>query len=291
MNFVYWTSTSFLLIILLASLSFAQNPIPNAGFENWTAENPDNWLTYDIPGVYDAVTQSDIAHSGLSAVKGEVVEVFGENVQPFLAPATGYFSIDQNYTRLTGYYQFSSNGEEVFWATVQFLDAQSMFVATGTAEFGETVGGYKQFIVNLDYTFGSGQPATQASISFSIIESQADSINLGSYFLIDDLEFDNASSLSDDSFGEIPRTYQLTQNYPNPFNPSTTINFSIAQSGKVSLIVFNSIGQEVQTLFDKEMTAGEYQVNFNADNLPSGIYFYKLESGSYINVKKMIVLK
>ncbi len=290
MNFVYRSFGSFLLIILPVSFSFAQ--IPNPGFENWTAGTPDDWLTLNIPGVVEPVMQSATSHSGSYAVKGEVLHSFDTNVPPYLA--TDMFAISQNYTRMTGYYQFSNNGEDVLWANVQFLDVQDMLVAIGSAEFGETSGGYTQFIVNLDYTFGSDQPATQAFIWFMInasSESQADSATVGSYFLIDDLEFDNVSNISEGSFKNSLKSYHLAQNYPNPFNPSTKINFSLPQPGRVRLSVFNSLGQEVETLIDKDMPAGDHQITFNAGNFPSGIYFYKIESANFIDVKKMILIK
>ena len=95
----------------------------------------------------------------------------------------------------------------------------------------------------------------------------------------------------DDSVIELPRNYQLAQNYPNPFNPSTVINFSIPASGITSLKVYNILGQEVATLVNKELTAGAYQFEFNASNLSSGVYFYKLQSNDYSEVKKMILMK
>ena len=293
MNFVYRSFSSFLLLILLVSFSFAQNPIPNAGFENWTAGIPDDWLTLNIPGFVEPVMQSETSHSGSYAVRGEVLNSFDTNIPPWLNTDTEYFAISQNYTRLTGYYQFSNKGEDAVWANVTFLDAQEMLVAIGLAELGET-SGYTQFAVNLDYTGGSGQPAAQAIIWLAIIpssESQIDSVTLGSYFLIDDLEFDNVSSISDGSFGDSPKSYHLTQNYPNPFNPSTKINFSLPQPGRVRLSVFNSLGQEVETLIDKDMTAGDHQVTFNAENYPSGIYFYRIEAGEFQDVKKMVLLR
>ena len=294
MKLIYRSLQSIILFIFMISYSFAQNPIPNAGFEEWTDGTPNNWATLDIPGFYDAITQTNIAHSGSWAVKGETIDYFGAVAPPFLISEEGYFAISQNYTRLTGFYQFSNNGEDAFWAIVELFDAQDMIVAAGYGEFGETSGGYTQFAVNLEYVYGNEQPAAKAYIWLSITtssEAQTDSLSLGSYFLLDDLAFDNVNSISNDGFGKSAKTYQLVQNYPNPFNPSTTINFSIPQSGKVNLSVFNSIGQEVQTLVDDEMTAGDHQVTFNAENLPSGIYFYKLEAGDFLDVKKMIVIK
>jgi hypothetical protein len=91
--------------------------------------------------------------------------------------------------------------------------------------------------------------------------------------------------------GTLPEAYALEQNYPNPFNPSTTISFSLPHAGQVSLKVFNMLGQEVATLVDGNHTAGTYQVQFNATGLSSGVYFYKLTSGDFSQVKKMTLVK
>ncbi len=91
--------------------------------------------------------------------------------------------------------------------------------------------------------------------------------------------------------GLITDNFQLLQNYPNPFNPSTKIKYSIPNSGYVTLKVFNLLGQEVAALVNKEQNAGEYATEFNASNLASGIYFYRIQSGNYSLTRKMILLK
>jgi len=88
-----------------------------------------------------------------------------------------------------------------------------------------------------------------------------------------------------------PLDYELNQNYPNPFNPSTTIMFSIPEKGNVKLMVYNILGEEVVTLLDEIKEAGIHTINFNAAELRSGIYFYKLESGDFLMVKKMNLVK
>ena len=89
----------------------------------------------------------------------------------------------------------------------------------------------------------------------------------------------------------LPNEFALEQNYPNPFNPSTTINYSIAEISKVSLKLFNLLGEEVTTLVNEDKSAGNYSVEFNAANLPSGVYFYQLRAGDFIQTKKMILLR
>jgi hypothetical protein len=85
--------------------------------------------------------------------------------------------------------------------------------------------------------------------------------------------------------------YQLYQNYPNPFNPSTEIQFYIEKEGNVSLKIYNSIGEEMKTLIDEFKKSGKHKARFTADNLPSGVYFYKLTVNNISESKKMILLK
>ncbi len=94
----------------------------------------------------------------------------------------------------------------------------------------------------------------------------------------------------------IPTSYRLEQNYPNPFNPSTTISFAIPSSGFVSLKVYDVLGREVATLVDREMNAGNYQRTFSIETgsttgVSSGIYFYTLRSGSFVETKKFVLMK
>ena len=88
-----------------------------------------------------------------------------------------------------------------------------------------------------------------------------------------------------------PIVYSLSQNYPNPFNPSTTINFSIPQNAQVTLKIFDVLGKEVGTLLDQEVPSGNHEVQFDATGIPSGVYFYTLTAGNFVESKKMILLK
>jgi hypothetical protein len=90
---------------------------------------------------------------------------------------------------------------------------------------------------------------------------------------------------------EMPSVYSLHQNYPNPFNPSTTIEFSIPQSGFVSIEVFNTLGQVVGRLVNEELQPGKYKTSWDASGFPSGTYFYRLQSGSFSETKKLILVR
>ena len=90
---------------------------------------------------------------------------------------------------------------------------------------------------------------------------------------------------------DIPSDYALLNNYPNPFNPSTTISFSIPEEEFVSLKVFNSLGEEVAELVNETLSAGSYSASFNASDLTSGVYFYKINTGTFVEIKKMMLIK
>ena len=86
-------------------------------------------------------------------------------------------------------------------------------------------------------------------------------------------------------------SYKLFDAYPNPFNPSTIISFQIPEKSFVILKVYDAIGNEVATLLSKDLQTGNYEVEFEAVNLTSGVYFYRLQAGNFIETKKMLLLK
>jgi hypothetical protein len=89
----------------------------------------------------------------------------------------------------------------------------------------------------------------------------------------------------------LPESFKLEQNFPNPFNPTTTISFSMPISGSVSLKIFNSIGQEIATIVNENLSAGTYSYKWDAKEQANGIYFYRLITDSFSETKKMILLK
>jgi len=110
----------------------------------------------------------------------------------------------------------------------------------------------------------------------------------GSGFDIGCYEFNGTTEVVEES---IPQTFQLFQNYPNPFNPATKIEFQLANSGFVSLKVYNVLGNEIKTLINREMSAGNYEVTFDGSGFSSGIYFVRLQQDSFIQTIKMTLMR
>ena len=89
----------------------------------------------------------------------------------------------------------------------------------------------------------------------------------------------------------VVREYSLSQNFPNPFNPTTTISFSIPKAGRVTIDIFNTLGQKIQTLVDEHKAAGRYTIELKGNKLPTGIYFYRMRAGDFSQIKKMMLVK
>jgi hypothetical protein len=99
------------------------------------------------------------------------------------------------------------------------------------------------------------------------------------------------TEVSDEESSFSPSRFLLHQNYPNPFNPNTRISFQLPSPGFVTLKVYDLLGNEVAMLVDEYLPTGTYKVSFDASSLSSGIYFYRIQAGSFIETKKMILLR
>jgi len=256
--------------------------IPNSGFENWTNGNPDGWSAFNDPPFYVTITQ--VTGRTGSAAQGTVVDFHGFPYPPSLTSSK--FPITTRPAGLHGWYEFTGVGTDVFKVVVAFTKngagiAGGNFTATtAQSTFGE-------FIVNI--TWPTGDNPDTGVISMNIYNSAL--TNPGSFFVVDDLAFGATGTGVREAGPGIPQQFSLHQNYPNPFNPSTTIQYELPKAVLVTLKVFNALGQEVATLVDENKPAGVYTARFDAGALGSGVYFYKLTAGNFVETRKMIMLK
>ncbi len=179
-------------------------------------------------------------------------------------------------------FEAASNGTEVNlnWETATETNNKGFEIQKSVGSEFQTIG------------FVNGKGTTTESQSYSFTEK---TVSSGTYtYRLKQIDFNGSFQYSNEVEVHVLSTvseYALAQNYPNPFNPTTTINFSVPEAGNVTLSVYNTIGQEVATLVNGVVAAGQHEVTLNAQSLPSGAYFYKLQTGNSTMIKKMLLLK
>lgn len=270
------------IILTVALSSFTLCQIPNAGFENWTNGTPDNW-TVNSTSQFPTIMQSTDAHSGSYSVEGKVVSFSGFSFAPVLTSA---FPLTQRPANLSGYYKFNSVGNDTLLIVFASYKNDSG-IGGGVFETSVSAGSYTQFNIPISYI--SGDTPDSAGITISI--KPVISAHSGTTFNIDDLAFTSGATAVEDQPNQTPKKFELEQNYPNPFNPSTIIRYDIPKSVFVSLKIYNILGKEITSLVNEEKKPGEYSITFNAASLPSGIYLYMLNAGSFSETKKFVLLK
>jgi hypothetical protein len=139
--------------------------------------------------------------------------------------------------------------------------------------------------------FVNGNGTSNSPKSYSFVD---DKVNAGKYSyrlkqIDNDGQFEYSKTIEVDVNGV--KEYKLTQNYPNPFNPATTIQYILPQAGNVKLTLYNILGQEIRTLVNEMKEAGTHTINIDASDLNSGMYIYKIESGSFVQTRKMTLVK
>jgi hypothetical protein len=180
----------------------------------------------------------------------------------------------------------SDNGNEVVlnWRTATEINNKGFEVERSKSEIrGQNIWTAAGFV--------EGNGTTTESHSYSYSD---ENVLPGKYqYRLKQIDFDGSFEYSDVAGVEVtsPAQYSLEQNYPNPFNPSTLIKFSLPEKTGVVVNIYNSIGEKIRTLVQKELESGYHQVEFDASDLSSGVYFCQLEAGRYTKTMKMILLK
>jgi hypothetical protein len=275
-------------ILLIASYSNAQ--IPNGDFEEWSNELPVGWITNWAP-ISQTISMSTSAYDSSYALQGQVVGI------PSITPPTGEtgqfgnaepilgFPYAFQPVGFSGYYQFSPAGNDMFVIGARF---KRNGVWTDTAQFVTSSGtqGWKVFHVLINWK--SSTLPDSADVYFQITNPGGDkACHLGSQFLLDALRFDTTLA----NVYETPsKDFDLAQNSPNPFGSVTKITYTLPEGGYVSLQVYDVTGRLIRNVLQTQQSAGLHEQLFNADGLPSGVYFYRLTSGQYSMGRWMQIL-
>ena len=202
-----------------------------------------------------------------------------------------------NYQDAGNFYLFTWQREGTHRAIKRFVDGQWINIASDSVNY-EINQWYQLDLVTRD---GQIDLSIDSTLIFSVEDTTFMNGKAGLYcygnqssfwdnLIIENLDYISTTIQTDPRSVSI-ESFSLSQNYPNPFNPSTSIKFTLPEEENVRLVVYNSLGQTVQVLIDRELVSGNYEISFNAKMLPSGTYFYRISTGTNSQVRKMLLLK
>jgi hypothetical protein len=284
------------MLVFFVQLLLAQTTtIPNASFENWDATEPASWHTNnDSDFARYPVTHSNTAYHGSSAIKLEIINYNESAWGAFVTSDTfSVISLDANPLELSGYYRYTPVADAVCIVNVTVFREFSPYplpVGFGIDTLAAAAE-YRRFTIPIIYANPPPETVITASINLKVHAQYPYQQGFGATALFDSLNL--STSITDIAIPDVNvvKEFKLMQNFPNPFNPSTKIKFNIPVSEIVTIDVYNTLGQKILTLLNSKINVGSHTVEFNVDNLPSGVYFYSLKAGDYLDVKKMILLK
>ncbi|NTV45084.1 MAG: T9SS type A sorting domain-containing protein, partial [Chlorobiales bacterium] len=183
---------------------------------------------------------------------------------------------------------YDGKGVVLNWTTATETNNQGFIVSRSESKDGpfQQIASY-QSNANL-----KGQGTTATETNYRLGDYSAALQSGKTYFYrLEDVNLTGQRNVLETKEVKLPDEYSLSQNYPNPFNPTTTINFTLKQDGKAMLEVYNILGQKVATLVNGDLKSGSYTYNWNAAGQATGVYFYRLVSGSFVQTKKMLLVK
>jgi len=297
-----------ILLILLNISVIAFGQFQHGDFETWSDNiNPSGWGTNNFEGFWIPITQSNDSYSGSFAANLEILSYQGNPIFPSM---TTYAKVDQQYPVLNGFYKLnpSSSNEGYLIIYVYPIKGNGSF-GSGEIELADPASSYTPF--SLEITYYDDSVPDSVWILVNLVSDNDEDPAIGTAVLLDGLNFGTTTDLKET--GQIHNEFSLKQNYPNPFNPTTTISYTIPSSAlvnnganqtnektktnsysygeNVSLIVYDLLGRKIKTLINKKQNPGNYSIQFDGNGLASGIYYYKLQSGNFLETKKMILLK
>jgi hypothetical protein len=231
-----------------------------------TTDGGTSWTEDQVifPGLYD-VHFTDLNHGTAVGVNGTILRTIN-------------YGLPVQFKSFTA--EVISGGVELIWSTASEKNNHGFEVQRKIPE-GEW----------LTINFKNGAGTTSEITNYNFLDKPEIS---GEYFYrLKQIDFNGSFEYSEEVsvYFNYAENFSLKQNYPNPFNPKTKITFSIPEDTKVSLVVYDILGNEIQKLVDDNFAAGSYDLEFNAGSLTSGIYFYRISAGKYSETKKLQLIK
>jgi hypothetical protein len=272
-----------------------------------SSDNGKNWNSADTGFSYQVMR--------LAVIGPDLFSGTGYGVYRSMDNGASWMEVNNGLPTFSDVYGITSIGSNLFTGVFGLVDSTSgVFISTNYGEsWSARNSGLSNHMINILTTYGNYLFAgtnrgifmsSDLGISWSNIGkgSIVDSLGVEAISICDTYLFigNNSGvwrcSLSNivgvsDQLPSVPQGYSLFQNYPNPFNPNTVIKYQLPSNIFVCLEVYNELGMKIKTLINEQQNIGMHSVNFNAGNLPSGVYFYKLTAGIFIETKKLMIIK
>jgi hypothetical protein len=228
----------------------------------------ETWVSVDIP--LSAFAPVDLTNVGQLKVDGNGT-IYFDNI---------YFHTGVVPVELTSFSASVVDGAVMLeWTTA---------TETNNSGFSIEKSADNQYFTEVAFVEGKG--TTTEITNYSYVDSDKSSTT--AFYRLKQIDFDGSYSYSNTvEVKVLPTVFELEQNFPNPFNPTTNIKFSMPEAQNVTLKIFNMLGQEIKTLVNEFRNAGVYEVSFDANNLPTGTYFYSITAGDFTSTKKMLLIK
>lgn len=283
----YWRGEGGILTSTDVALGYDPNSdgIGNAGNIVVASSTDQNGDYYSRGGIIIGSPFNDWGINGISS--DPTFSLAGTNPEYFtLGTTTDDNPLPVELTKFTAFPD--GKGVLLNWTTATETDNLGFIVSRSESKSGpfQQIASY-QSNVNLK---GKGTTATESNYKLGDYSTVLRS-GKTYFYRLEDVNLKGDRNVLGTKEVRLPNEYNLSQNYPNPFNPSTTIQFNLKQDGKALLEVYNLLGQKVATLVNGDLKSGAYTYNWNAAGQATGVYFYRLVSGSFVQTKKMVLTK
>jgi len=303
---------TFLVLLFIVSNSYAQRILINENFETTgynTDSLPPNWVKENVdpeggPGKQWAVRDTGTHYIGTNSL---LVAQAHNSTRALTIPWSAGNPIADDWA-FTDTFTVQTGDSLIFWMLIgsptgftAYLDTMQVWTS-----FCQLSACALQKLATIKSDDSAGVPLSTniwKQYKFSLSSFAGQSICIAfRYFMntsvdgfwcnIDDVFIGNRAYVGITQIGSnVPKDFGLSQNYPNPFNPTTKIKFEVPKNTNVKIEVFNNLGQVVKVLHDGFTNAGYYETDFNASSLNSGIYYYRMTAGQYVQTKKMVLVK
>ena len=261
------------LIAFICGITMTINAqIPNSGFENWTAGDPDGWATSNaFPAGMVNVTQTSDYHSGSSALRGDVINFMGTPMGPVIqsGPGAKGFPISEQYHSFELYYKFTSISGDKFSVNVGLKKAGNP-IAQGAVALPSTVSTYTHLTVPINYTTNDVPDSAIIQISITGPVTGSD-YHVGSVMFVDDLLFSLSTGIENISVSGL-----IGNCYPDPSADIINIPLNENVSGEVIINVFDTYGKDVKKIAGHLQQYEKNVFQFSVEDLSSGLYFYSI---------------